>query len=418
MCYDTGAGQLIHPDRRQRMQEKRLKRRLEIQARQLERAYTRAGLMIEVTGGKVTPDTVSYDLRGRLATSFQHLRAVTGEIGRGLGLPRLLLAGDESEPQVQVASSNPASATLLDLVSRKTELPPATAILGIAEDGRPVVMEFGRHKVTNALISGDSGSGKTTLLRTIAVSLAITNRQSVVQLIIIDAGPAEGSSSYSLLEPLTYLPHVLGPVIYGQDLALDTLSFLAGELAYRLEQEQRAPMIAVLIDNINRLSGRNEAPAAEFLAQLAQHGPEVGLHLVASAREMDVPFFDELLKANMPVRLVGKTTGQRSANLAAGVPGTRAEYLQGSGEFVAVMDGGPAIQFQAASLEDHELHLVLEELHRSRPRPLLAQQTSVRRPSPSQNAAYEMAAQSQRRFAFDGESITLSDEMEDDKAPE
>jgi S-DNA-T family DNA segregation ATPase FtsK/SpoIIIE len=54
-----------------------------------------------------------------------------------------------------------------------------------------------------------------------------------------------------------------------------------------------------------------------------------------------------MLKANFPVRLVGRVTSAEDARVAAGVSGTGAERLLGRGDFIAVA-AGQTIRFQAA----------------------------------------------------------------------
>jgi S-DNA-T family DNA segregation ATPase FtsK/SpoIIIE len=54
-----------------------------------------------------------------------------------------------------------------------------------------------------------------------------------------------------------------------------------------------------------------------------------------------------MLKANFPVRVVGKVGSVEDARVAAGISGTGAEKLLGRGDFVIVAAGN-TIRFQAA----------------------------------------------------------------------
>jgi len=67
---------------------------------------------------------------------------------------------------------------LLDLIPLANPLPPLAAAIGMSENGRCITLNFSDRATTNVLLTGEKEAGKTTLLRTIAVSLAMNNRQS------------------------------------------------------------------------------------------------------------------------------------------------------------------------------------------------------------------------------------------------
>jgi DNA segregation ATPase FtsK/SpoIIIE-like protein len=59
------------------------------------------------------------------------------------------------------------------------------------------------------------------------------------------------------------------------------------------------------------------------------------------------------VKANLPVRLVGRVSSADDARVATGVAGTGAEKLMGNGDFLAVA-GGNVTRFQSAYLSAHD----------------------------------------------------------------
>ena len=61
-----------------------------------------------------------------------------------------------------------------------------------------------------------------------------------------------------------------------------------------------------------------------------------------------------LVKANFPVRMVGRVTSAVEALVAAGIGGTDAEKLAGRGDFLLIA-GGQVIRFQAAQIKPHEI---------------------------------------------------------------
>jgi S-DNA-T family DNA segregation ATPase FtsK/SpoIIIE len=59
------------------------------------------------------------------------------------------------------------------------------------------------------------------------------------------------------------------------------------------------------------------------------------------------------VKANLPVRLVGRVSSADDARVASGVSASGAEKLSGSGDFIAVA-GGQITRFQTAYLTAHD----------------------------------------------------------------
>ena len=64
------------------------------------------------------------------------------------------------------------------------------------------------------------------------------------------------------------------------------------------------------------------------------------------------------MRANFPVRLVGKVVSPEDARVASGIGGTGAEKLTGRGDFVAVA-AGQVLRFQAAYVSPAEVEQVV-----------------------------------------------------------
>ena len=91
----------------------------------------------------------------------------------------------------------------------------------------------------------------------------------------------------------------------------------------------------------------------QALTRIAQRGREAGLHLIAGVHKPSASAIGPMLKANFPVRIVGKVGSVDDARVAAGASGTGAEKLQGRGDFVIVA-GGQTLRFQAAWVPTHD----------------------------------------------------------------
>jgi S-DNA-T family DNA segregation ATPase FtsK/SpoIIIE len=89
------------------------------------------------------------------------------------------------------------------------------------------------------------------------------------------------------------------------------------------------------------------ARVVELLTRIAQRGREAGIHLIGCTQKPSSKAIGSLLKANLPLRLVGRVLSAEDARMASGMPATGAEKLLGSGDFIAVAMG-KVIRFQAA----------------------------------------------------------------------
>lgn len=388
------------------LRQKRLQHQLELQARQIERVLSQHDPSARVVGGTVRPRTVQFDVQAGLAQGIERLKGLKEELMRALGGAMVYFAPDNDRDNgrlnLDVAQSEDVPVPLLDLLPLLQEVPPLTAVLGLAEDGSPVLLNFGEAEMTHILIVGDQAAGKTSLLRTIALSLAMHNRQSQLQLLVCQHTPGTATD----LQPLSYLPHMLAGVSSTVDESGQLFTFLCNEMDYRREQKVRAPAIIVLVDGIVTLLEKAEAEMAGSdltgnITRLLQRGAEAGIHLVLATDRATARALSGWLKAELPVRLVGKVADAASSQAATGVPDAQAEYLLGSGDFVAASPAG-VLRFQAAYLSDYDLHLILEELHRQRPRALLAQRASTRTSLPAAETAV-----ADQPFVFDGDEISL-----------
>ena len=142
-------------------------------------------------------------------------------------------------------------------------------------------------------------------------------------------------------------------------------------------------------------------PVTLPLKQLAQQGAKAGIHLALTTENPAATQLDNLLKANLPVRLVGHLQEERLAR-AAGVTDGQAGYLMGEGDFLVVA-GGSATRFQAAYVGDYDFHLGLDRIYDRMKQKLVAQPFNVR-PHLAEPAGSD--TESLRSFAFndaDGE---------------
>jgi S-DNA-T family DNA segregation ATPase FtsK/SpoIIIE len=211
-------------------------------------------------------------------------------------------------------------------------IPPHTAVLGLDQEGVPLLLRLPSPNVAHVLIAGTTGSGKTALARSIVTSLALNNSQRSLQLVLIDP---KGRGFL----PFEGLPHLLEPVVTRVDEALPLLQRLVAEMERRDAEGRSDPRLVVALDELADLVqvGGREVEAA--LTRLTQRGREAGIHLVACTQKPTAAVIGGLGKSNFPVRIVGSVASPEDAKVATGIAGTGAERLLGQGDLLVVAQG-------------------------------------------------------------------------------
>ncbi|RMH00652.1 MAG: hypothetical protein D6706_03415 [Chloroflexi bacterium] len=388
-------------ERRRFLQEARLQHQLEIQSRQIESVFTRHNLDVQIAGGRVEPRTIRFDLRTYVAEGLDRLTALAQELRGVLRVP-VHIERENGMWRVRVSRDVEPPVSLLDMLAIWSDVPPQTAVLGLSNAGEPIFLPLDG-TVSHVLIAGSAEAGKTTLLRTIAVSLAMLNRQSRLQLAIIGPESDISPDAYGILEPLNYLPHIVNPVVYRTEEAADLLNGLVSELDYRQEQRIKHPAIVVLVDRVAALLENGGEPVREPLTYLVQHGIKAGIYLVMTARRANNESLPSWIDAHVSLRITGRVDTPEEAYAATGLPDSQAEYLLGQGDFLAV-SGDMLTYFQGAFVSDSDLHMCITELQRRRARVLLAQPVSIR---PHLSFVKEFSEEEEIPFGLVNEEVAL-----------
>jgi S-DNA-T family DNA segregation ATPase FtsK/SpoIIIE len=105
----------------------------------------------------------------------------------------------------------------------------------------------------------------------------------------------------------------------------------------------------VVLDELADMLNVGGKELEHHLARLVQRGRSAGISVIACTQKPTVALVGSLVKANFPVRLVGRVTSAEEARVAAGIGGTGAEKLAGRGDFVVVA-GGCVLRLQSAYL--------------------------------------------------------------------
>lgn len=313
---------------------------LDFQADRIERLLASHRVSVRVAGGAVTPRWIRYDLAPAMGAKIATIRNLSEELSLALGTPDVRLGREGEKLTLEVMRPDAQPVRLLALLRHLSHMPPYTACIGLAENGRPLLIRLSSPDVSHILVAGTTGSGKTELMRALVTSLALTHRQSQLQLALVDPK----SRGFGLLAGL---PHLMAPVATDRRDIVDLLDRLVAEMERRDAASRSLPRIVVVVDELTDLMASAGKEVEGALTRLAQRGREAGMHLVAGAQKPASAVLGTMLKANFPARLVGRVGSVEDARVATGLSGSCAEKLKGRGDFLAVA-AGSVTRFQAA----------------------------------------------------------------------
>lgn len=293
-----------------------------------------------------TPRTLRFELMAEGAAQVQSVEELAGAFAAALGASSAQVRRSNDGVYVEVPQP-PQALKLLPLCDRLEHAPAVTAVLGVDSEGAPLLLRLPAPDVGNVLIAGMTGAGKTALARTMLTSLAIFNRTSQMQIILIDP-KARGFAH------LQGLPHILGELVSTVADVRDCLRWLLDEMERRSAAQITAPALVVAIDELADLIQTGGGKIEVMLSRLCAGGLRCGIHLIACAQKPTAELIGSAVTANFPVRLVGAVASRDEARYATGVNDSGAERLEGKGDFVLVA-AGQTLRFQAAWIGPKDL---------------------------------------------------------------
>jgi len=341
---------------------------LELQADRIETVLARHKVSARVTGGIVSPRWVRFNVLPALGAKVSKIKQLAEEMALALGSETCRVSRQSGTLAVEIPRPDPQPVRLLPLQKQfsnpggQKEIPFGTAVIGLTDNGAPLLVRLPSPQVTHLLIAGTTGSGKSALARAIIASLAMRHRRSQLGFVLIDP-------KRRAFGPLAGLPHLLRPVLSEPEETTLMLQALV-ELMLTRDRQGRVPAgdgrsgeprVVVVIDELADLLMTTGKETQQALTRLAQRGREAGIHLIACTQKPASQIVGSLTKANFPVRLVGQVTSPEDAKVATGYAGTGAERLRGPGDFIAVT-GGQVTHFQAAYISAQELAKVVSDM--------------------------------------------------------
>jgi S-DNA-T family DNA segregation ATPase FtsK/SpoIIIE len=328
-----------------------MREKLEFQADRIEMVLQMHKVPARVTGGTVTPRWVRFQVLPAVGARISKIKGLSEELAAALGASNCRVARRGAAVDVEIARDDPQPVRLLPLYGQldKGEIPPLTAVLGLADDGAPLLIRLPSPDVAHVLVAGTTGSGKTVLLQTMVLSLVMMNGPDELRLMLMDPK----GSALGVFEGAAQLTR---SVIRGEE-AEEALGSVVRLMEKRGERGGGAAVV-VVIDELADLLMVGGRGLQRGLTRLLQRGRGVGIHVVAATQKPTAAVLGSLVKGNFPVRLVGRVASASDARVASGWSGTGAERLEGRGDFVAVAEGR-VTRFQAAYVGREEIREVV-----------------------------------------------------------
>ena len=270
------------------------RRQLEQKADQIETVLHEHSAPAQVTGGHVTPRWVQFLVQPNPGVTISRVESLSREIAVALGAPSARVTAQGSTVRIDVPRNDPQPLKLFPLCARipSTRIPFGTAILGLADDGAPLLIRLPSPEVAHVLVAGTTGSGKSALLQTMIMSLALFHHRRQMQFVLIMPQSASGIDSKNrAFEALSDLPHLLRPIVTQADQAVLVLNDMVHLMEQRDQSRVTDPRIVIAIDELADLvqsfdsrSGGGQA-ILDSLSRLVRRGREVGIHVIGATQK-------------------------------------------------------------------------------------------------------------------------------------
>ncbi len=304
-----------------------------------------------ITGGTVGPRLIRFFLNPAPHTRFAAIKHLADDLALALKSPSLHVRRGEEGVILEFANPTPRAVDFLTLLPEVRPLQPATVLLGLTDEGAPLLVRLASPDVAHILVAGTTGSGKSALLRTLAASVVLGHAPQALRLLCLDP---KGRA----FRVLTGLPHLTRPPVVGVAEAIEALHSAVRMMEVRDrrgETPEAVPRIVVLIDELSDLVMQGGAAVSDLLTRLLQRGREAGIHVVAATQRPSAAVLSGLMRANFPLRLVGRVVSADDARVASGRAGTNAHLLHGRGDFLALGGGEVMVRFQVAYIAEKAL---------------------------------------------------------------
>ena len=307
------------------------------------------GIPVEMAEINTGPTVTQYTLKPAEGIKLSKITTLSNDLALALASHPIRIEAPipgRSLLGIEVPNKTRARVRLRGLISKPTfqnSTSNLTFVLGRDVSGNPVYADLAR--MPHLLVAGATGTGKTIFLNSLILSFLYQNGPETLRLVLIDPKRVE-FSVYS------ELPHLLCPVIYDAQKAVNCLKWLISEMGKRFdllsENETRdiglynekilseggkiMPYIILIIDELADLIATRGRDVEAGIVRLAQLARAIGIHLVVATQRPSVEVITGLIKANITSRITFQVASQVDSRTVLDRAG--AEKLLGLGDML------------------------------------------------------------------------------------
>ncbi len=315
------------------------------------------GIEVEMSEINIGPTVTQYTLRPSEGVKLSKITTLNNDLALALAahpirieapIPGRALVGIEvpNKIRAKVKIGNLLGSSEFQKLSS-----PLSFTLGRDVMGNVVYPDL--DKMPHLLVAGSTGSGKTICLNSLILSLVYQNSPKILKLILIDPKRVE-------FPVYKTLPHLLTPVIFNSQKAVNALNWLTGEMERRFEVLREAgardigsfnkvfkekprlreegfevmPYIILIIDELADLMAAKGREVEHGIVRLSQLARAVGIHLVVATQRPSVEVITGLIKANITSRVAFQVASQVDSRTILDAAG--AEKLLGNGDMLFI----------------------------------------------------------------------------------
>jgi S-DNA-T family DNA segregation ATPase FtsK/SpoIIIE len=326
---------------------------LDLQADKVERVLADFGVQAYIYGGQILPHVIVHQIRLATGCRLSKLQNLHEEIALALGVPGVLIRRVDGAITIEIPRTDAQSVLFSQFMAGLNKAPVThTALLGLSNEGRPLMLYFPSPNVAHVLIAGMTGSGKTELLRTMLVSLATWGRPRDIRFYLVDPKQRK-------LAELSGLRGV--EACCGAEKCPGLLEQLLAMMEDRDQRNYSSPRIYLVLDELADLVLAGGKDIEIAVTRLLQRGREAGIHVIATTQRPSASVLQGLMRANFPVRISGAVNSATEAAIATGMPQTGAEKLLGKGDMIVIYQG-QATRFKAILSDSQAIEGAISEV--------------------------------------------------------
>ena len=334
------------------------------------------GLRVEMSEVTIGPTVTRYSLKPAEGVKLSKITGLSNNLSLALAAHPIRMEAPipgKSLVGIEIPNKERARVGLRELVAHpEFQKSNSNLIVALGKDVSGATCYADLTKMPHMLVAGATGTGKTVFLNSLILGLLYQNSPDIMRLILIDPKRVEFSA-------FKELPHLLCPVIYDAQKAINALKWLASEMERRFdllasngsrnissynqkvvkEGEAPLPYIVLIVDELADLMAVKGREMEAGIVRLAQMARAVGIHLVLATQRPSVEVITGLIKANITARVTFQVASQVDSRTVLDMGG--AEKLLGAGDLLFISaDQSKPKRIQGAYASEKEVRKVVD----------------------------------------------------------